>query len=90
MRLGQTCTDSRCWLFLVTSIRETKMKIGQFFKKLVRDERGVSALEYAILAGVVVVAVVTAVGYLSDGLKTGFGNLSTTIGSVTAPAAAAQ
>lgn len=60
------------------------MKIGQFFKKLVRDERGVSALEYAILAGVIVAAVAVGVGYLSDSLKTGFSNLSTTITSATA------
>ena len=60
------------------------MKIGQFFKKLVRDERGVSALEYAILAGVIVAAVAVGVGYLSDSLQTGFSNLSKTITSATA------
>jgi pilus assembly protein Flp/PilA len=62
------------------------MNIGQFFKKLVRDERGVSALEYAILAGIIVAAVAVGVGYLSDGLKSGFSNLSTTISSVTTSA----
>ena len=35
-----------------------------FLKKLRRDERGVSALEYAILAGVVLAAVVVGVGEL--------------------------
>lgn len=59
------------------------MQIRQFIKKFVRDERGVTALEYAILAGVVVVAVVAAVSYLSTGLKSGFENLSSTIVSAT-------
>jgi pilus assembly protein Flp/PilA len=59
------------------------MKIGQFFKKLVRDERGVSALEYAILAGIIVAAVAVGVGYLSDALKSGFGSLSSQIISAT-------
>jgi pilus assembly protein Flp/PilA len=63
------------------------MKIAQFFKRLVRDERGVSALEYAILAGIIVVAVVAAGSYLSSGLKQGFQNLSTTISNQTAPVA---
>ena len=60
------------------------MKIRQFFNKFVRDERGVTALEYAILAGIIVAAVVLGVGYLSTGLKAGFGNLSTQIGTATA------
>jgi pilus assembly protein Flp/PilA len=30
----------------------------QFIKSLSRDERGVSALEYAVLAGIIIVAVV--------------------------------
>ncbi|WP_315384310.1 Flp family type IVb pilin [Microvirgula aerodenitrificans] len=34
------------------------MKLKSFLKKFARDERGVSALEYAILAAVVAVAVV--------------------------------
>lgn len=33
------------------------MKLKSFLKKFARDERGVSALEYAILAAVVAVAV---------------------------------
>lgn len=59
------------------------MKIRQFVKKFARDERGVTALEYAILAGIIVAAVVAGVGYLSDSLKTGFGSLSSTIVSAT-------
>jgi pilus assembly protein Flp/PilA len=59
------------------------MKIRQFVKKFVRDERGVTALEYAILAGIIVAAVAAGVGYLSTSLKDGFGSLSNQISSAT-------
>ena len=36
------------------------MRIKSFMQKFARDERGVSALEYAILAAMIVVAVVAA------------------------------
>ena len=36
-------------------------QMSKFIKAFVRDERGVSAMEYAILAGIIVVAL-TAVG----------------------------
>lgn len=47
-----------------------------FLKKLRRDERGVSALEYAILAGIVVVAVIAGTAGLSDNLEDLFENIS--------------
>ncbi|WP_237173979.1 Flp family type IVb pilin [Paracandidimonas lactea] len=56
-----------------------------FLKKLRRDERGVSALEYAILAGLIVGAVVIGVGLFTDGLQTGFQNLSTAVTTATTP-----
>ncbi|MGF6415185.1 Flp family type IVb pilin [Paraburkholderia sp. MM5482-R1] len=59
------------------------MKIRQFVKKFARDERGVTALEYAILAGIIVAAVVAGVAFLSSGLQSGFQNLSNTIVSAT-------
>ena len=45
-----------------------------FFKSLVRDERGISALEYAILAGIVIVAVVAGVATFGDKIGSLFGN----------------
>jgi pilus assembly protein Flp/PilA len=45
----------------------------QFIRSFSRDERGVSALEYAILAGIVVAALVIAGGYLSGTAGTGGG-----------------
>jgi pilus assembly protein Flp/PilA len=51
----------------------------QFIKSLSRDERGVTALEYAVLAGVVVVAVIAAGVLLNTGLSTVFSNLITKV-----------
>ena len=52
-----------------------------FLKKLRRDERGVSALEYAILAGIVVVAVIAGTSTLSEDLTSLFTNISTSVGT---------
>jgi pilus assembly protein Flp/PilA len=51
----------------------------QFIKSLSRDERGVSALEYAVLAGIVVVAVVAVGVVFTPALKGVFTNLTTQI-----------
>ncbi|MEZ0603896.1 Flp family type IVb pilin [Paraburkholderia sp. IW21] len=53
----------------------------QFMKLLSRDERGVSALEYAVLAGIVVIAVVAAGAIFSGsgGLPTLFSNMVTKV-----------
>jgi Flp pilus assembly pilin Flp len=45
------------------------MKLFPLLKKLRRDERGISAVEYAILIGVVGVGLVTALGGVDDGIK---------------------
>ncbi|TDV11674.1 Flp family type IVb pilin [Paraburkholderia caballeronis] len=62
--------------------------MNRFVKLFVRDERGVSALEYAILAGIVIVAVVAAAGTLGDGIRSGFSNLASQITSATTSSAA--
>jgi len=43
-----------------------ELNMLRFIKSLSRDERGVSALEYAILAAIVVAALVTVGGLLSS------------------------
>ncbi len=53
-----------------------------FLRSLQRDERGVSSMEYAVLAGIIVVAVVAAGSILSDkdsGLPGLFTNLLTKV-----------
>ncbi|CAE6763223.1 Flp family type IVb pilin [Paraburkholderia haematera] len=62
----------------------------RFIRSLSRDERGVSALEYAVLAGIVVTAVVAAGAVLSSttgGLPELFTTLMTTIKNQISPAA---
>ena len=51
----------------------------KFINSLSRDERGVSALEYAVLAGVIVVAVVAAGVILNTQLSAVFTSLFTKI-----------
>lgn len=55
------------------------MKLKKFFKAFQRDERGVTALEYAILAGVVVVAVSALSTTISDLYKSTFSTISSKI-----------
>lgn len=50
----------------------------EFLKALARDERGVSALEYAVLAGVVVVAV-AAVGAILSSTSSGLPSIFTSL-----------
>lgn len=51
----------------------------QFVKCLSRDERGVTALEYAILAGIVVVALVAVGAIFTPGMTNIFTNLMTKV-----------
>lgn len=57
----------------------------KFIQSLAHDERGVSALEYAILAGVIVGVVVTAVTAFGGDLTTAFQNLGTSVTTATTP-----
>ena len=56
----------------------------RFVRFLSRDERGVSALEYSVLAGIVVVAVAAAGAIFggTEGLPALFKNMITTVTSV--------
>jgi pilus assembly protein Flp/PilA len=47
-----------------------------FLKRMMRDETGASATEYAILLAIVGAAVVAAVGVFSAGINTVFTNLT--------------
>jgi pilus assembly protein Flp/PilA len=55
------------------------MEMRKLLKSFVRDERGVSALEYAILAGIVVVAVVAVGAIMTPAFTNIFGNLFTKV-----------
>lgn len=63
------------------------MKLLPLLKKLRRDERGISAVEYAILIGVVGVGLVVALGSVSEGIG---GYVSDQIDLLTTKTEAAQ
>ncbi len=54
--------------------------------RVCRDRRGVTVLEYAILAGAIVVAVVVAVRLFTPSIATAYSNLSSTVASATTSA----
>jgi pilus assembly protein Flp/PilA len=54
-------------------------QMSKFLKAFVRDERGVSAMEYAILAGIIVVALTAVSASFTTGVGTMFSNLFTKI-----------
>jgi pilus assembly protein Flp/PilA len=51
----------------------------KFLKVFVRDERGVTAMEYAVLAGIVVVALGAMASTFSTNISTMFTTLFTTV-----------
>ncbi|WP_410831910.1 Flp family type IVb pilin [Paraburkholderia sp. SIMBA_030] len=56
-------------------------KMRKFFKAFVRDERGVSAMEYAVLAGIVAVALGGMATMFNDSVSTMFTTMFGTISS---------
>jgi len=55
----------------------------RFIRSLSRDERGVSALEYAVLAGIIIAAVVAGLKTFSGDIKTAFTNVGQKVVSET-------
>ncbi|WGS52628.1 Flp family type IVb pilin [Paraburkholderia sp. D15] len=60
-----------------------KSTIQQFL----RDEDGVAAIEYGLLAGLIAVAIIAATKLIGTNLKTVFGYVSTSLAGVANPAA---
>ena len=56
------------------------------FKKLLKDESGATAIEYGLIAGIVAVGLVGALGGLRTSLENGFTAVGTAITGATAPA----
>lgn len=48
-----------------------------FFKNLIRDEQGATAIEYGLIAALIAIAAISAMSALGDSLETTF----TTVGS---------
>ena len=49
----------------------------KFINKLARDEQGATAIEYGLIAALIAVAAITAMGTLGDTLENTFGEVST-------------
>ncbi len=94
----QLVNYGRCFLFpahqavvasALAQVRDTDMfyfyKALFMLQRVCRDRRGVTALEYALLAGAIAAAVVAAAGVFSGDLKTAYGQLGTQLTSITAP-----
>ena len=63
--------------------------ILRFLYRFVRAEKAVSALEYAILVGVIVAGVGAALLTFSDSIETAIGTMGTAVAEVAAPTAPA-
>ena len=55
------------------------MKIVPFFQKFVRDEEGVTAIEYGLIAALIAVVIIASVTLVGSNLKTVFGSVSTAL-----------
>jgi len=52
----------------------------QFIRKLIRDKKGATAIEYGLIAALIAVAAITAMQGLGTQLSNTFGNVSTAMG----------
>ncbi|GAA4643996.1 Flp family type IVb pilin [Pontixanthobacter gangjinensis] len=52
----------------------------KFFKNLLRDEQGATAIEYGLIAALIAVAAITAMQGLGNELNTTFSTVSTKMG----------
>ncbi len=58
------------------------MKIVPFLQKFVRDEEGVTAIEYGLIAALIAVVIITAVGLIGTELNVVFNKIATELGKV--------
>ena len=49
--------------------------MSKFVSRFLKDESGATAIEYGLIAALIAVALVAAMGLLGDGLKTSFSNI---------------
>ena len=53
----------------------------QFIRNMIRDEKGATAIEYGLIAALIAVAAITAMGSLGNQLGNTFNSTATTMGS---------
>ena len=66
------------------------MQIAKFIQKFIRDEEGVTAIEYGLLAALIAVAIMTTVTAMGSTLKSMFGLVNTTLANAQTAAVAAS
>ncbi len=49
--------------------------MSKFVSRFLKDESGATAIEYGLIAALIAVALVTAMGFLGTGLKNSFQNI---------------
>ena len=58
------------------------MQVARFMQKFVRDEEGVTAIEYGLIAALIAVVIITAVTLVGSKLSAVFNFIGTTLGAV--------
>ncbi len=57
----------------------------RLFSTLYKDERGVTALEYGLIAALIAVVIIAAVGFLGTSVSTAFNSVANSINAATTP-----
>ena len=53
--------------------------MSKFVSRFLKDESGATAIEYGLIAALIAVALVAAMGFLSNGLQTAFSDIQDTL-----------
>lgn len=56
--------------------------MATFITKLIKDERGATAIEYGLIAGLIAVVIITSVGLIGNDLRQVFENIANTLPAV--------
>lgn len=63
---------------LLSKLILLKLKLSSFLKR----EDGATAIEYAIIAGLIAVVLITAIGFLGEGIESAFDYITETLKGV--------
>jgi pilus assembly protein Flp/PilA len=68
---GVTAPNRRC-----LEIKESSMHVIRFFQDLARDEEGVTAIEYGLIAALIAVVIIAAVEAVGGGVSSTFNSVA--------------
>jgi pilus assembly protein Flp/PilA len=60
-------------------LKEHSMQLAHFTQKFIRDEEGVTAIEYGLIAALIAVAIIVSVSIVGTQLALVFGKVSTAL-----------